>query len=558
MFRSDALSHEKAASYKSTEENVNILNIDIVSEIEKELQDSPYDVISLVFLLYDVPDTALQRLIVYQRVLGDVSCTNLNLLREWVQGAKLKSSWKHEFIEALLICQLYGIVNKLGFHIPSLKKHYQPDNLHVKMYINPMKKALYKVCESIDSENLDKLKRTLRNCKMDIMDFDSCELILLKLMSEKFITITQIQYDRKVFGYEFKVDKLIKILEKLPNLEQLVKELKGLQNRNSGEPASAPELPIAASTPFFTPSDRETTETLTDKQQNQMTHHDFADVFEMMGDLNLDDENNLKSDTKTLKQSIDKYPIKNFKRIGICIIINQEEFCLSEKSLNDVSLPMIMSKRKGSTADKLLLQKTMTALNFEVIIGENLNYNDMIDFIKNIIRERVEASDSTFMLCLLSHGVRGHVYAADCIKVNVEDIQGILDSDEATILRGIPKVLIIEACQIDDPPPSTLVADSPFGNRRRKTEQYYVKKSDFLVYWATAPQFEAFRDERVGSIFIQLLCRAIQKRGRREHLYDIFTLVNYGVKLLCEEKKIQQMPLFESTLSKKLYLYNPN
>lgn len=545
MFRTDA--QENRTSPRNMEGNIDMINIDVVCEIEKGLQNSPDDIISLVFLLYDVPDTALQRLIVYQRVSGDVMSTNLNLLHDWVQGAKSRSSWKHEFLEALLICQLYGIVNKLGFHVPSVKKHYQPDNLYVNMHINPMKKALYKVCENIDSDNLARLKRTLWNYNIHTMEFDTCELIFLKLISEKFITMTQIQYDKKVLGCEFKVDKLVKILEKLRGLEDLGKELKNLQSRNGDKPA--PENPVTASTPLSSPSDLSK---LKPVDAPMMTPHDFSDIFAMMGDLNIEDDVHLKSDTKMGR---DKYAIKNTNRIGVCLIINQEDFCLSEKSIDDDALTTVLSKRNGSTADKKVLETTMTSLNFEVVIGENLNYSHMIDFIKDTITDKVKSTDSIFMLCILSHGVRGHVYAADCVKVNVEDIQGILDSDEASQLRGIPKVLIIQACQVDDTPPSTLVADSPCENG--KQNKYYLKKSDFLIYWATAPQFEAFRDERSGSIFIQLLCKAIQKRGRREHLFDIFTLVNNGVQLLCREKKCLQVPLFESTLRKKLYLQIP-
>lgn len=543
MFRTDAQREDSRTSSRSYDGNINCVNIDVVSEIEKELQDSPYDVISLVFLLYDVPDTALQRLIVYQRVAGDAAASNLNLLLEWAQGAKSKSTWKHEFLEALLICQLYGIVKKLGFHIPSLKKHYQPDNLHLKMYINPIKKALYKVCENIDSDNLARLKSTLHNYNVDTMEFDSCEQIFLKLMSEKFITLIQIKYDKKILGCEFKIEKLVKILEKLPGLESYAKELRLLQSRNDDDDSS-PELPQDACTPA-SPSD------MSKPKEKPITLDDFAEVFEMMNDLKIEDENHLKSDTKNMGR--DKYVIKNTKSIGVCLIINQEDFCLSEKSIEDDTLTTVLSKRKGSTADKMELEKTMRSLNFEVVIGENLCHSTMIDFIKATLRNKVKSSDSIFMLCILSHGVRGHVYAADCVKVNVEDIQRILDSDEASKLWGIPKVLIIQACQIDDTPQSTLVADSP----HEKKIHNYLKKSDFLIYWATAPQFEAFRDERSGSIFIQLLCLAIQKRARSEHLFDIFTLVNNGVHKVCRVKKCRQVPIFESTLRKKLFLQTP-
>lgn len=536
-----------------SDSRLDTISDEVVSQIEKELMESPYDMVSLVFLLYRIPDTALQKLIVYQRLSKDVMATNLNLLHEWVRDAKVKNNnWKHEFVEALLICQLFGVIKKLGLHVPSLTKYYQPDNLCFAKYINPMKKALYKVCENIDSENLVRLKLTLGTFEIDVSEYESCELILLKLMSQKFITVDKFHCNKKPDTCKYNVDRLLQIIEKLPGLDVLTSEVKELQTKLNNQ-----TLPIASSSPS---KDVENNMPI-----SQMKPSDFDKEFELWQEFELD-ENGFESDNQkrnkdnhatsnnakqhTMNQMKDSYKIKNKDRIGVCVIINIEDFYLSQSSIHDSNLKKVLDKRHGSSFDKIALKETMSSLKFAVITVDNLDHKKMIETIKDTIKNKVLDTDSIFMMCIMSHGVKGHVFAADCVKVNVDTIQNILDSDEAINLRGIPKVLIIQACQVEEEPQTKLVADSP-------NTYYHLKKSDFLIYWATAAEYKAYRDVDKGSIFIQILCKIIQDYGKEEHVFDLFTKVNNFVMGYSKRRGISQVPIFAVTLRKKLFLYTP-
>uniref|UniRef100_A0A2A4KAV9 Caspase family p20 domain-containing protein n=1 Tax=Heliothis virescens TaxID=7102 RepID=A0A2A4KAV9_HELVI len=526
--------------------NSDVMNIDMMSEIEKELQDNPYDMISLVFLLYEVPDTALQRLIVFQRVSNDAACSiNLNMLHEWLRHAKHDPNWKHQFVEALLICQLYNIVRKLGFHVQTARKYYQTDNIAVKMYVNPMKKALYKLCESINSDNLLKLKKALLTYDLDTTEYESCELVFLKLMCEKFIIINQYQYNSKVLGFKVNVDKLIKIVENLPGLKKLALEINMLQHSMSDE--LTPRTIVVTSTPSEHMKVDESKQEKVDKNYYNM---DFDDVFEMLGELKLDEmtQESLKSDRKQLDN--DSYEIKSNKRVGICVIINQENFYPSKQSIEITHGQTQLDKRIGSDKDKMVLEKTMKSLNFAVISATDIGHKAMLEFIMDVVKNKVSAEDSIFMLCILSHGVRGQVYAADSVKVKMDDIQNMLDSDEAVNIHNMPKLLIVQACQVDEATHPVLVADSP-------KDYCNLKKTNFLIYYATAPDLEAYRNEKKGSIFIQILCRTIRKFANVEHVFDIFTKVTDNVTLLCTKVGCAQVPIFQSTLRKKLYLQIP-
>lgn len=523
---------------------INSITMDVICEIEKELLETPYDMISLVFLLYEVPDTALQRLLVYQRISNDIYSTNMNLLQEWMLVAKAKPTWRHELLEALVICQLYGVVRKLGYNIENVKRQYQPDNINYNMYVNPIKKTLYKLCEKIDANNLNTLKRSLQTYNIDTTDYESCELVFLKLMSEKVMNFNKFQLQDKRSQSEFNFEKLMKLFRKLQGLQLFTHELCVLENCGSNEYMGQP---AASSSPSFNPMSDVSMPVPSSShiKEQRYENHDFTSVFNLFEDLNFE-ESQIKADSK--KYVADRYQIKDLNNLGLCLIINQEDFHLCDQSIEDGNLKTSLAKRKGSTFDKIALQKTMSSLNFEVIGKDNLDHVEMVNFIKRSIKECAKSTTSVFMLCILSHGVRDHVFAADCVKVKVEDIQKLLDSEDALCLRGIPKVLILQACQIDDLPQLTMVADSP------RSHEFYLGKSDFLVYWATSPEYEAFRAEEAGSIFIQCLCQFVHKQRKKEHLQDIFTNNNNAVHYYCSKLLKHQMPLVKTSLRKKLYL----
>ncbi|XP_013180717.1 PREDICTED: uncharacterized protein LOC106127201 [Papilio xuthus] len=535
MLHSDAKTHLQDCF----SDNIRTINLEVISEIQNDVDY--YDTVSLVFLLYEVPDTALQRLIVFQRVHKD---SNMNLLYDWALNAQARPTWRYEFLEALTICRLYHIIKKLGFDVASVKERYMPDNINVCIYINPMKKALYKFCENVIVNILVRLKKSLLTYDIDTSEHESCELICLELISQKFITLNKNNF--VVENKQCHVEKLVRIVENIPGLKKVAEDLQIIANKiNNDSNFSSPQI---MSTPICstTPNDDSKAKLKEDKYDES-----FCDVFQRLNELQKEDIPimNLKSDTKNLTK--DAYPIINTRRIGVCCIINQEEFHPSKDSIeNNFRTPML-ENRLGSTKDQQSLEQLMTSLNFKIKSCRNLNHREMFKFIREVINNDVRPDDSIFMLCILSHGVRGHVYAADSVKVKVEDIQKLLDSDDASNLHGKPKILILQACQVDEHRSMPhLVADGPKTN-------YFLRKSDFLIYWATAPEYEAYRDEQKGSIFIQILCYTIGKKAQQEHLYDIFTKVTNSVSHVCSRLKQVQVPIFESTLRKKLYIQMP-
>lgn len=535
MLRSDA-----RQGFDHSFSSINTVNVDVIAQIEKELES--YDLISMVFLLYDVADTALQRLVIYQRVSRDIGGRNMNLLSDWAQNAQTRTSWKYEFLEALSICQLNRVIRRLGFNVDSVKKHYLPDNLHVSVYINLMKKALYKLCENMTNQDFVILQNTLKTYDVDTTEYKTCELVFLELMSKKFITVINNHDGKNVM----KIDKLAQIIGNIFNLKKFASDLRDIQRLLNNEVEE--NVPLKSSTPAeITKPDSE--------DEIEFLGNDSDNLCKYLNQLDLDKvtAKTLKSDTPQINYS-EIYPIKNTKRLGVCYIINQEDFYPSKESIEKNGQSEPLEKRLGSSSDKVNLEETMKALNFEVISHRNLDHKKMMETIMNIVEYRVQHDDSMFILCILSHGVRGHVYAADTIKVKVEDIQNSIDGTFQRRQLEIPKVMLIQACQVN--------IDTESQNNKKalaadNSNNFYLRKSHFLIYWAAAPELEAYRDEKYGSVFIQMLCYILQKRVKHEHLYDIFTKVTDGVANFCTKVQKDQVPIFESTLRKKLYMQIP-
>lgn len=496
--------------------NINSITIDAIFEIQRKIDI--YDLRSMVFLLYDVPHTALERLLLLQRV----SRKDFNLLDDWAKQAQSRPVWKFEFLEALSICQLYCSIKKLGFGIRSVQTYFSGDNIVLgRSYVNPMKKMLYKLCENITSDNFKKLKNELYLCKIDVLEYEACELVLLHLMCTKFIILKDSKNNNS--NELCQVEQLTMIIENLPGLEHFSTELREAEALINKE-------------------------CFTKVKQNDKESKIIKNEINICRVISEKNKKIPKLKADVLKFSKEAYPIINKTRLGVCYIINNERFYPSQSNthLNYVDL----DDRKGSLHDKTALKNTMEAFNFEVITDDNLSYKDIFKRLKHVINYNVMEQDSIFMFCVLSHGEEGCIYSADSIPLKVRDLQDLLDVQNASKLIGKPKVMIIQACQKAPELSYTLVADAPVPIK-------HVEQSDFLILWATVPGYSAFRDEQRGSVFIQKLCFKIKELAVEEHLEDIFKTVNDELITLCSEHGYKQVARNENTLRKKIYLLSP-
>lgn len=692
--------------------NISAINIDsdFMSKVEQDIDT--YDLISLVFLLYNDPFIAMHY------VASQRTGRKSSLLEPWLLEPR-SPAWKHEFLQALVVCQLFGVVRKLGLHVATVKRTYHPDNA---LYLNPRKIMLYHLCENMDSGNLEIFKHILSTYDIDVSKYETCELILLKLMDLKFIDIEDVNQN-------YDVDNLVLIVDKLRGMKKCADILREFQLNNTRDtitsdisisrgfdlvssyiqttrnvelqdshgyelfPARYRETELNEGEgmfvrPFAVESERNSTQQYictgnnhntnsecdqlniaeqsdssdstmescspwgsessfegvtesipilanvnkeleinnempmintnhykklansteqrhhtnvwtqncekfsterntatngstssddcdavsmgyseikdsTMKSQSNISHGkkkfyvcDFTEDLHVLEDsLRGEWSRNLKPDKtsidhKTLPSfsrswdtkydSSEIYPIINPNRLGVCFIINQEDF---QPSGN-----LILDKRVGSFKDVILLDKTMKALNFKTIKLENLDHIKMKMIIRHVIQRKVQKDDSVFMLCILTHGFLGSVFASDSVSVKVDEIQNLIGEELQQRGMDIPKLMLVQACQI-------LVADCP---RPLPSGQ---AKSNFLICWATAPELIAFRrlypNGEGYSIYIEHFCKNLQLFSKSHHMNDILIKVNRGVADMCKSLSANQLSKFDVYLEKQLYLQFP-
>lgn len=500
----------------------NSINLDILTDIESELD--PGDVISLMFLLYEDPEKALKNLMAFQQGAIKDDVNSYNLLQEWAAEVHTRNTWKWELMEALVTCQLYIAIKTLGFDSHALKERFQRDSVKSN-YINPSRKIFYRVCDAMDTATYKCFKDLIRSeYAIDISNHNTCEFTFLELLNVKFFAAGICSND---INFHENIRKLLNILNKIPACNTLYIELKTVITPEYNNTTKMFDLKKEAL------NEREnillsSSETIPDK----IYAHDFSKEHQYLEQsltyLNLE---KLKTDIASLSDVR-----------GLCYIINQETF----SNLTSTSkFPIILQNRPESAADKEILEKTMRHHNIEVISHDNLSRENMFRNLKYVIKNRVKKFHTIFMLFILSHGSKDHVYSADYQKVNICDIEGLLDADDASELRDIPKFLIVQACQNDE---IKVLADS---------SKQYKKKSNMITFLSTAGGYEAYRFKGKGSLFIHRLCNNIETHSNSEHLADIFTKVIDDFYNLCTSFKFHQVPIIlRNTLRGKHYLKN--
>ncbi|KAF2881649.1 hypothetical protein ILUMI_24506 [Ignelater luminosus] len=250
---------------------------------------------------------------------------------------------------------------------------------------------------------------------------------------------------------------------------------------------------------------------------------------------------------------------------GVCLIINQESFYTEPDSRWKDLLPgpeKTLDERIGTNVDRDKLEKTFKKLGFKVEIRNNLTHFEVVPTIEDVISQ--VPKDSSFIVCILSHGLEGKIYGVNSIPIEVKEIREAMCKYNVN-LNGQPKVLILQSCQGDDcqqvPNEDTQENDGGQGlqiDGYPSTTSVIPLTVDMHVFWATVPGFSALRDKIEGSWFIQSLCQKIEEKAERMHYQEICTMVIKDIlmnKQWPTEKGVRKMvPLEESTLSKLFYL----
>lgn len=168
------------------------------------------------------------------------------------------------------------------------------------------------------------------------------------------------------------------------------------------------------------------------------------------------------------------------------------------------------SERHGAEHDKDRLKDLFEELDFLVEIKKNLTRDQMYELAKDVAAEDHRSVDA-FVLIIMSHGGEGNaVCGVDGRPAHLEDIMGEFKAIRCVTLRNKPKLFFIQCCRgectefmssvqrhVDNSMPR-FAHDSTLANNLCPQE------GDFLLSFATAPGYYAYRRPEYGSVFLQV------------------------------------------------------
>lgn len=526
----DALIDESDSSGSARPMQQSTITLKNVSDAEKSLD--LMEKVSLVYLLYDDIEVALQHLIQLQR--GAI----VEVIVEWARYAeKTGRQWQIKLIEAFTIIQNFHVIYKLGYNRKEVCERFLPSNSETSLFVDLYKKKLYCICEKMTKAQMETflghVQKDFNTKKLEYMNFPVpyMEMYLLHWTSIKYISPTD-------FGNLTKVFKVMEMYDACESLKIKLPSRADRCNNNKDEPYSS--ISSATSSASFY-QDR----AWTSNYENNRYHIDS------------------------------RWP-------GICLIINQESFYTEPDPSLAHLLPNVslqLDRREGTALDREELRKTFEQLGYTVEIENNLTHTEILMAIADTANKI--RNHSSLIICILSHGLEGRVFGVNSISVNISQIRDTVCSVNTTHLRNKPKILILQSCQgtecqtvsddEDDDNPvekSNKIVLNSFSNRHKESNVQVdsnlqmdggsrPKLADVLLFWATVPGFGAVRDKAKGSWFIQSLCKHIQEKAHEMHFEDICTLVKQEViDKRWKTKKMSRamVPNKESTLSRFFFL----
>ncbi|KAG5319858.1 DRONC Caspase, partial [Acromyrmex heyeri] len=272
------------------------------------------------------------------------------------------------------------------------------------------------------------------------------------------------------------------------------------------------------------------------KQENPLDHHIFSDEF-FSEPLIIE----VCKATKFLDceyDLIERYPMRSKPR-GLVLIITNIYYELSYEK------PRLSAKHDNNN-----LKKLFEEMGFTVVIYLNLTGQAMKDIIKEFSkRDDLNKVDSCFVI-ITSHGmedeesnteIQGIDYHIASRQTNYEkvlctEVCDYFTAEACPQLAEKPKIFIFQLCRGKKKQNgvihSRITTDSCAMKSTNETNieipriQTIRNYSDMLIVQSTLPGYVSYRDSKTGSWFIQILCKMFMKHAHKNHVQDLFNMVN--------------------------------
>ncbi|XP_018375507.1 PREDICTED: caspase Dronc-like isoform X1 [Trachymyrmex cornetzi] len=293
------------------------------------------------------------------------------------------------------------------------------------------------------------------------------------------------------------------------------------------------------------------------RQENPLDHHIFSDEF-FSEPLTIE----VCRATKFLDceyDLIERYPMRSKPR-GLVLIITNIYYELSYEK------PRFSAKHDNNN-----LKKLFEEMGFTVVTYLNLTGQAMKDIIKEFSkRDDLNKVDSCFVI-VTSHGmedeesnteIQGTDYhiasrQANYEKVLCTEVCDYFTAEACPQLAEKPKIFIFQLCRGKKKQngvihsrittDSCAVKSTNEANIEIPHIQTIRNYSDMLIVQSTLPGYVSYRDSKTGSWFIQILCKIFMNHAHKNHVQDLFNMIDAELKILrttnheCQTSSVQSL-----------------
>lgn len=287
--------------------------------------------------------------------------------------------------------------------------------------------------------------------------------------------------------------------------------------------------------------------------------------------------------------------------LGRAIIINNQYFTS-------------LACRDGADKDALNLTSLFNRLNFKTTLLSDINSQGILKHLEEESQHFNNGDNAydMFVLFILSHGISGHVYGMDSIKVPLEQIFSLFDGKSCHGLVNKPKLFFIQACQGDvksegvtasdmasdsasEIPSSS--ADNPLfvemfsqlttkedfsvlkfldnvlpefasdaapdvvlsaqGDAVPADKEMVHEKADMAIFYATVDGQVAWRSPLFGSLFVKCIMDVFSQQAHQTDLMSMLREVNnklHDMSITEKNKTYRVIGNNRDTLRRKVYL----
>lgn len=121
------------------------------------------------------------------------------------------------------------------------------------------------------------------------------------------------------------------------------------------------------------------------------------------------------------------------------------------------------------------------------------------------------------MLCISGHGLSNNIQLADNTLVNIwTDLIYQFDDTNFKEFRGRPKIVLVNACQGFASREHIVPFSNPISSPNHP---------DFLVFIATSPGFQTFRNGAIGTHFMRSVAYVLMRKAHNMEIKKLFYLV---------------------------------